>query len=85
MNECSACGLNFASVRDFDSHRTGRFLQSGPAEYLDRTRAGLVDEDWRPTLGRRCLDVDELLADGWDTDPRGRWSTACRIRPVRAS
>lgn len=83
MNECSACGLDFTGGPDFDSHRLGLYPQSGPSEYLDRVRAGLVAEDWRPELGRRCLEADEMAAKGWFTDRHGRWSHPRRVSPGR--
>jgi hypothetical protein len=58
LNECTGCHSDFTSLALFDSHRVGKYPQKGPAGYLDRLRAGLTDEDWRPELGRRCLDPD---------------------------
>ena len=81
MNLCGRCQLDFTGVTDFDSHRIGKFPQTGPADYLDRVRAGLVDDDWRPELGRRCLDEDELIAKRWFLDKHGRWSHP-RRQPV---
>ena len=80
MNLCSACGEDFSGVSDFDSHRVGKFPQTGPADYLDRVRAGLVDEDWKPSFGRRCLDGDEMTAKGWELDGRGRWASPHSLR-----
>ena len=82
MNLCSACLSDFTGVSDFDSHRVGKFPQSGPADYLDRVRAGLVDEDWRPELGRRCLEADELTRKRWFLDRHGRWSHPRRRVPA---
>jgi hypothetical protein len=75
LNECTACRLDFASLRAFDLHRIGAYPQTGPSEYLDRMRAGLVDPlvDWRPELGRRCRDGDELVEVGLELDERNRW------------
>jgi hypothetical protein len=78
LNWCSSCRSDFASLRLFDLHRVGKFPQTGPADYRDRLRAGVVDpeKDWRPTVrfGRRCLDEDEMTAKGWAKDARGRWA-----------
>lgn len=81
-NQCSACGLDFTGVSDFDSHRIGKYPQTGPADWLDRIRAGLLDpgEDWRAELGRRCLETDELEQAGWYRDRHGRWSHPRRLR-----
>jgi len=78
MNLCTACGGDFVGVRDFDSHRVGRFPQTGPVDYRDRPAARL--EDWRPELGRRCLDVEELEVAGWQLDRFGRWAHPRRDR-----
>jgi hypothetical protein len=82
LNLCSACGLDFTGVSDFDSHRLGDYPQTGPADYLDRVRAGLTDEDWRRALGRRCLEADELTAKRWFLDRHGRWSHPRRRVPA---
>jgi hypothetical protein len=54
----------------------GRFPQTGPAEWLDRARAGLCDieEPWTPDHGRRCLDDEEMQAAGLALDGNGRWT-----------
>ena len=75
LNECGACGRDFGSLGAFDQHRVGKYPQTGPAEYRDRLARGLVpdDEDWRPELGRRCLDESELRERGFTLDKHGRW------------
>ena len=89
-NECSGCGRDFGSLSSFDRHRVGAYPQTGPAEYIDRLRAGLVDpfEDWNsrnPNHGRRCKEEEELLAMGLVEDSKGVWrrkgSQAARGRP----
>ena len=62
MNVCGACGLDFSSVRAFDSHRVGRHGFT-LAEGLRRGRE----------VGRRCLVVHELCDVGFAQDGRGRW------------
>jgi hypothetical protein len=64
LNLCRECGLDFTSVRDFDSHRVGVHAYT--------FREGLKFE---PPVedGRRCLAVDELHAKGWALDRYGRW------------
>jgi hypothetical protein len=81
-NQCSACGLDFTGISDFDSHRIGKYPQTGPADWLDRVRTGLVDiaDDWYPEFGRRCLDTDEMEQAGWYPDRHGRWSHPRRLR-----
>lgn len=61
MNLCRACGLDFASVGAFDTHRRGR-------------HAYLADTS-RPD-GRRCLTLDELASAGLELDQSGRWHLA---------
>lgn len=75
LNECSTCGLDFASLSAFDARRVGKYPQTGPTEYLNRLAQDLVpaDEDWRPEFGRRCLDPSELRERGFTRDKRGRW------------
>jgi hypothetical protein len=85
LNECSGCRKDFASLRVFDAHRVGKFPQTGPGDYLDRLRAGLVDveDDWKPEHGWRCLDVEEMEAKGWAKDDRGRWADPVEAERVR--
>jgi hypothetical protein len=83
VNLCCTCGLDFTGLRDFDSHRRGKYPQSGPSEYLDRLRDGLIEPDEhdprRDDHGRRCLEADELAAAGWVQDRFGRWSHPRRV------
>jgi hypothetical protein len=70
MNLCTTCGLDFTGVDDFDSHRVGKhayLYAEGLAMYPPR-------ED-----GRRCLDLDEMVAAGWYQDRRGRWAHPRRV------
>jgi hypothetical protein len=86
VNECSACRRDIASLSAVDKHRVGGFPQSGPADYLDRMRIGLVDPsaDYDSKVhGRRCLDEDELVEAGMETDARGRWRLADEAHRVR--
>src|SRR6266508_6628738 len=89
LNECVSCGGDFASLRLFELHRIGKYPQTGPADYLDRLRAGLIasEDDWRPTpeFGRRCLDVEEMAAKGWAKDDRGRWADPVAVGRARRS
>ena len=75
MNLCTACGLDFTSVRLFDAHRVGRH------EYL--YAEGLQLEPPRED-GRRCLSGDEMEAKGWQQDARGRWFNPVRSERARA-
>lgn len=63
-NLCRACGEDFASVEMFDRHRVGVH------EYT--FAEGLAMSPSRED-GRRCLDEEEIEAEGWRTDKRGRW------------
>jgi hypothetical protein len=58
-NYCVTCGKDFAGLDGFDRHRVGKYPPKGPAEYRGWTA------DWKPELGRRCLDEDELRAAGY--------------------
>jgi hypothetical protein len=69
VNLCTACGLDFTGVRDFDAHRVGVHAYTH-AEGLRMTPS---KED-----GRRCLDSDKLEAAGWFRDRRGRLSHPSR-------
>lgn len=64
MNECSACGLDFATVPSFDDHRVGTFDYT----YLEGLRLTPPQED-----GRRCLNVEEMEEQGWRKNRFGRW------------
>jgi hypothetical protein len=64
MNLCRSCGLDFTSVRDFDSHRVGTHAYS----YWEGLDMSPPVED-----GRRCLTVEEMYAEGWAKDQHGRW------------
>jgi hypothetical protein len=85
MNLCVACGEDFGSVAAFDRHRTGDFPQTGPSEYADRLRAGLVpyDEPWQRSFGRRCLEPEEMLHHGFVRMANGRWSIASDVQRAR--
>jgi hypothetical protein len=52
----------------YDTHRVGKYPQHGPADWLDRIKAGLVDaaDEWKPTehFGQRCLEDEELPRQG---------------------
>jgi hypothetical protein len=67
----------------------GKYPQTGPADYFDRRRAGVVnpEDDWRATVefGRRCLEDDEMEAKGWVKDDLGRWSDRVEIQRTRTS
>ena len=64
-NICSGCDLTFGSVGSHSKHRVGSY---GDAIY-DKHKHVIGYE--KPT--RRCLTVDEMLASGWTTNPRGWW------------
>jgi hypothetical protein len=79
LNICATCGEDFGSVSAFDAHRVGKILQTWPAEYSDRVKAGLAlhpqTEEWQPAYGRRCLDSDEMLESGrFELNGWGAWS-----------
>ena len=74
LNGCSECGQDFTSTSLFDRHRVGTYeytLEQGLQ--LDSSR-----ED-----GRRCLDVDEMTAKGWELNDRGRWVDPVRLQATR--
>jgi hypothetical protein len=56
-NFCSACGRDFSSLEAFDKHWTGRHHLRFPEH----------------EQGRRCLDGEEMLAQGFALNGRGRW------------
>ena len=62
LNGCGSCSLDFAGVRDFDSHRVGNHAYTITEGLL------LGKED-----GRRCLAPSELLEQGWKQNTSGRW------------
>ena len=64
MNLCRVCGLDFHSVRDFDAHRVGKHAYT----FQEGLRMDPPVED-----GRRCLDHEEMLAEGWSLSKQGRW------------
>lgn len=68
-NFCTTCRQDFASLEGFDRHRVGAY---DPGEYR-----GPADE-WRPELGRRCLDLEELAELGYEYDEAGRWYDPAR-------
>jgi hypothetical protein len=69
LNLCSACRADFTSVRLFDRHRVGAHAYDHSPDRPD---------------GRRCLTVEEMLANGWDRDANGRWVDPARIADARA-
>lgn len=69
LNQCSASGADFTSVRLFDAHRVG-------AQAYDRSSD-------RPG-GRRCLSGAEMIANGWRQDDAGRWIDPARVADARA-
>jgi hypothetical protein len=73
MNLCVTCKTDFASVAAFDRHRIGVH------EYT--FAEGLEFEPSRED-GRRCMDVDEMLAAGMEQDARGRWRIAADAERV---
>lgn len=86
VNLCSACGRDFGSVKAFDKHRVGDYPQTGPADYLDRMRVGLIPDhdEWDRSMGRRCLDEAEMRAAGFAQNSSGRWSIARDISSAAA-
>jgi hypothetical protein len=77
-NQCSACGEEFSGVQAFDAHRIGKYPQRGSAEYRDRVACDLIppEKPWRPTSGRRCLDITELEPRGFVRNAFGAWTLA---------
>jgi hypothetical protein len=78
MNLCRSCGHDFASVKAFDAHRTGKHAYTH--------REGLLLNPSRDD-GRRCLTPSEMRTAGWETNRWGRWvhPSALRNRPKRGS
>ena len=76
MNLCSPCGLDFATVPDFDSHRVGVHAYT----YHEGLKFDPPVED-----GRRCLTLDEMKAAGWTQNSHGRWRRKQRSMPVAVS
>jgi hypothetical protein len=72
MNRCATCGLDFSSVRAFDTHHVGKH------QYTHEE--GVAMKPPRDD-GRRCLTEDELRAAGFSHNARGRWGlTADMVR-----
>jgi hypothetical protein len=69
MNLCVGCGLDFSTTGSFDDHRVGTHDYT----WFEGLRMDPPRED-----GRRCLDVEEMEAVGWDHDARGRWRSPNR-------
>lgn len=81
MNLCTACDLDFSSVRAFDAHRVGVHAYT----YAEGLRMRPPREN-----GRRCLTVAELettLDKAGDLlfglDARGRWGLVKHRESVR--
>jgi hypothetical protein len=66
-NGCGACRQDFSSVELFDRHRVGEHSLDYPAH----------------DNGRRCLDIEEMQAKGWEQDDKGRWTDPARASRVR--
>ena len=69
MNLCSPCGEDFATLKDFDSHRVGVHAYT----YSEGLKFNPPVED-----GRRCLAVHEMEAAGWTKNQNGRWRKRVR-------
>lgn len=63
-SHCSTCHLTFASLRDFDKHRIGRFENRATGQ--ENTR--------------RCLAPDELQAGHWTRHDDNLWRSPEKIR-----
>jgi hypothetical protein len=73
-NWCSACGQDFTSVELFDRHRVGVHAYT----YTEGLKLDPPAED-----GRRCLVIEEMQANGWTEDARGRWVDPARSERAR--
>lgn len=73
MNLCRTCGLDFAGIKDFDSHRVGVHAYT----YWEGLKMDPPRED-----GRRCLSSSEMSAQGWALNRHGRWRRRQRKAPV---
>lgn len=76
LNLCRACGEDFAGVAIFDAHRVGKHAHT----YAEGLAGTPAVED-----GRRCLDGDEMQANGWDRKERGRWHDPEKTEKTRAT
>lgn len=74
LNECSACGSDFTSLKLFDAHRVGKHAYT----YSE----GIAMEPMRED-GRRCLSSDEMLERGWEKDGKGRWFDPIAVEAAR--
>jgi hypothetical protein len=74
VNLCTACGLDFASVRGFDRHRVGVHAY---------THEEGLRRDQSVGNGRRCLNQLELQERGFAVDQRGRWTIAAEAEQAR--
>lgn len=73
-NQCGPCGLDFSSLRAFDTHHVGKHAYTH--------EEGLAMNPPRQD-GRRCLTVDELRAAGFSQNTRGRWGLTADIHRAR--
>jgi len=73
-NWCASCGEDFTSARGFDRHRVGRHAYT----FVEGLALSPPVED-----GRRCLDVVEIAALGFERDERGRWRDAAEAERTR--
>jgi hypothetical protein len=74
LNRCTACRQDFTSLRLFEAHRIGDHALDFPGH----------------DHGRRCLDIEEMQAKGWEQDDKSRWldpekDTITRLVQERAS
>jgi hypothetical protein len=74
QNLCSSCSKDFTSVDGFDAHRVGVHAYT----YAEGVAMEPIRED-----GRRCLDVDELVALGYEQDEDGRWFNVAKCDATR--
>jgi hypothetical protein len=70
VNECGACGEDFASVAAFDAHRVGRHAFT----FAEGLRMEPPRED-----GRRCLHPVEMTERGIALNSKGRWQLIAKV------
>ena len=67
QNGCSSCRQDFTSLRLFDLHHVGEHALDWPEH----------------EKGRRCLDIEEMQARGWEQDEKRRWVDPERVEDAR--
>ena len=83
-NLCRSCGIDFGSVRAFDTHRVGKHAYLYDADHPDGRRCLSLDEMLHPEDGDAAFARNEqgrlTLADGLARGRSFSWRTPARNR-----